>query len=66
MRDLVTMFNESLPMRNFPKFSWCIKASTDGFKAALARANLAERRVAELEEENLQLRLLVTEMVKDL
>ncbi len=62
----MTIFNESLSASNFPKFSWCIKTSTDKFKVALERANLAERRVAELEEANLNLKPRVTEVEKDL
>lgn len=53
-------------MNYTPKFSWCIKASTDRFKAALDRANRAERKVAELEEAQLNLKLRVSELEKDL
>ena len=50
----------------FSSFPWCVRASTYRFKDALIRADTAEKRVADLEEENNGLRLRLSEVERDL
>ena len=50
----------------FSSFPWCVRASTDRFKDALIRADTAEKRVADLEEQNNGLQSRPSEVERDL